>query len=68
MEPFLTVRGRLQKDGATMNVIASRVEPLRMAPVMRSEATESPDREIAGGAYRYLTALRQSPPGIKSFG
>ena len=68
MEPFLMVRGRLQKDGATMNVIASRVEPLRMAPVMRSEATESPDREIADGAYRYLTALRQSPTGIKSFG
>ena len=26
LEPFLTVVGRLQKDGATMNVIAQRVE------------------------------------------
>jgi hypothetical protein len=83
MEPFLTVRGRLQKDGATLNVIAHSVEALRVpgAPVRRSglartyaeararhEAPamvrESPDP----GAFRYLTALRQSPPGIKSFG
>ncbi|MBW3534731.1 MAG: DNA polymerase III subunit alpha [Gemmatimonadetes bacterium] len=30
MEPFLLVKGRLQKDGATMNVIAFEVEPLRV--------------------------------------
>jgi hypothetical protein len=29
MEPFLTVRGRLQKDGASMNVIAFEVAALR---------------------------------------
>jgi error-prone DNA polymerase len=29
LEPFLSVVGRLQKDGATMNVIAHRVEALR---------------------------------------
>jgi DNA polymerase III alpha subunit len=125
MEPFLAVRGRLQKDGATLNVIADEVEALRVpgAPVRRrglsrtyattradrddsvgygdrpprSHATasvrEGPDNdsfsegfdELQGslpdtmeywadpdraspGAFRYLTALRQSPPGIKSFG
>jgi hypothetical protein len=30
MEPFLLVRGRLQKDGATLNVIAHRVEALEV--------------------------------------
>jgi len=115
MEPFLTVRGKLQKDGATLNVIAERVEALRVpgAPVRRSglsrsyEAARTAHREVAAvregsdaserfsalqtslpdtmeywaepgddghpdrpdpGAFRYLTALRQSPPGIKSFG
>ena len=29
MEPFLAVRGRLQKDGATMNVVATEVRALR---------------------------------------
>jgi error-prone DNA polymerase len=37
MEPFVMVRGRLQKDGATMNVIAFEVQPLRMAPVLPDE-------------------------------
>jgi error-prone DNA polymerase len=124
MEPFLTVRGRLQKDGATLNVLAERVEALRirgtpaprpavgakstrsyaahppaMAVRERSEEVEAftelqpslPDTQeywrdpwpswdrsatdgtadsdrSTPGAFRYLTALRQSPPGIKSFG
>jgi error-prone DNA polymerase len=100
MEPFLAVRGRLQKDGATLNVIAHEVEALRVpgAPVRRrglsktyaaagaggSEAARTDYGDLAGppaaavgrgdpdhvspDAFRYLTALRQSPPGIKSFG
>jgi error-prone DNA polymerase len=126
MEPFLAVRGRLQKDGATLNVIAHEIEALRVpgAPVRRrglsrtyasaragqdgragyddrarrpaspSTVHEGPDEhdtfsegfsELQGAlpdtmeywadpdrpsrnAFRYLTALRQSPPGIKSFG
>ena len=111
MEPFLTVRGRLQKDGATLNVIAQSVAalrvpgtPVRRAGLSRSYAEagasqaapalvregeaeghfpelqtslpetmeswaepEDPERSDPG-AFRYLTALRQSPPGIKSFG
>ena len=114
MEPFLAVRGRLQKDGATLNVIAHEVEALRVpgSPVQRrglsrsyaaasgpaqgdltgstvherptpeppDEASElhgslpdtleywaDPDR-APPSPFRYLTALRQSPPGIKSFG
>ncbi len=105
MEPFLSVKGRLQKDGDTINVIAYELQALRVpgAPVRRRGLSRStpasngragvaavredgpeagalhaslpgtmeywadPDR---GGPtpFRYLTALRQSAPGIKSFG
>jgi error-prone DNA polymerase len=87
MEPFLSVRGRLQKDGATMNVIAYEVEALRAdgslrggrAPIADAMGRDgapmsipSPAEELAGQvqaeAFRYLTALRQSPPDVKSFG
>ncbi len=84
MEPFLAVRGRLQKDGETLNVIASEIRALRVpgTPVRRSGLSRStlhaslpgtmeywtdPDRP-GPSPFRYLTALRQSPPGIKSFG
>jgi error-prone DNA polymerase len=99
MEPFLAVRGRLQKDGDTLNVIAFEIRALRVpgAPVRRSGLSrqQAPATVREGGAveagalhaslpdtleywtdpgrpgptpFRYLTALRQSPPGIKSFG
>jgi error-prone DNA polymerase len=71
MEPFLVVRGRLQKDGLTMNVIAHTVEAVRVREAVQPEALHtglagSPERGRA--PFRYLTALRQSPPGIKNFG
>ncbi|HSM60110.1 MAG TPA: OB-fold nucleic acid binding domain-containing protein, partial [Longimicrobiales bacterium] len=124
LEPFLAVRGRLQKVCNTLNVIAFEVRALRVpgTPVRRSGLTRSHTasngaapsafREGGDGAppgdahpagadpgsgsgpdagtlraslpdtleywadpdrpgptpFRYLTALRQSPPGIKSFG
>ncbi len=131
MEPFLLVRGRLQKDGATINVIAHRVSSLRVGGpgreqalgTRRPQARQEPgtDAHAAGPAlldrlstempgvlegwgpaargaspppdphrknndgngrdgprgfdhprtenpFKFLTALRQSPPGIKSFG
>jgi error-prone DNA polymerase len=115
MEPFVTVRGRLQKDGETLNVIAYEVEALRVG-ALRGEASKVgdgiqmpetqewwPDRsklarkapEAGGGEpgeetprpelpktrewwgkpeearkspFAYLTALRQSPPGTRSWG
>ena len=106
MEPFLAVKGRLQKDGATLNVIAHEIQALRVpgapvrrrglsrsyatsearagAPVAVRERTPDLDHfqaslpetmeywaetdEPPSDPYRYLTALRQSPPGVKSFG
>jgi len=57
MEPFLTVRGKLQRDGRTLNLIALDIHPLRMRGGMPSEE----------GRPAYLAQLRAHPPGIKSF-
>ena len=89
MEPFVSVRGRLQKDGATINVVAFEVTAVRArngpgapdgsgrpiledgAPTVTewwadaSRASESAFHQSPG---RFLTALRTSPPGVKSFG
>jgi error-prone DNA polymerase len=110
LEPFVAVRGRLQKDGASFNVIAEEVAPLRVgrtpaaggargwrpAPTraLEPDGGWSPARRVRGATgaddlhaslpgtleywadpgwpnatpFRYLTALRQTPPGIRSFG
>jgi error-prone DNA polymerase len=89
LEPFLLVRGRLQKDGATLNVIAQHIEPLRASgrlvprrgvtrakePGDRYPPTELPTglarsgtASRSGSPFRYLTALREHAPGIKSWG
>ena len=66
LEPFLVVRGTLKKDGATYNVVARRIDALGVAlgtdggTARRQSTNESP--------FRYLTALRRDPPGIKSWG
>ena len=62
LEPFLVVRGRLQKDGLTTNVLAHTVKAVRVR-----EGPEGPEQGPRA-PFRYLTALRQSPPGIKNFG
>ena len=99
MEPFLAVKGRLQKDGASLNVIAYEVNalrvgyPLKAGRVSLRASTNGGEAAASGEAtaglqaslprtmewwadpgragpspFRYLTALRQSPPGIKSWG
>jgi len=93
MEPFVAIRGRLQKDGASIHVIAFEVRPLRLG----GTANERPSHPGGGrdgtlhgeslaplvpGAhegwaegkreapdpFEFLTALRQTPPGARSFG
>ncbi len=129
MEPFVAVRGRLQKDGETINVIAFEVQSLRLgegvpmpntqewwpdrgkleaearakeeAAAERRRTQPGPDQrerrrqeaqeeaaterkreaqlpkvrewwgkpeEAQKSPFYYLTALRQSPPGTKSWG
>jgi len=90
MEPFILVRGRLQKDGATLNIIVREAHPLReeqgkgevdpwktLAPPDPLEYLPGdPPRRPAGSTagapatspFHFLTALRESPPEVKSFG
>jgi error-prone DNA polymerase len=67
MEPFLSVRGQLQKDGDTLNVIAHEVNALRVpgTPVRRRGLSKTDQK--GPNPFRYLTALRQNPPDIKSW-
>ena len=78
MEPFLVARGRLQKDGLTTNVIAFEVKAVQVRESARPGETHSslpgtleywaePEQSVQA-PFRYLTALRQSPPDVKSFG
>lgn len=75
-EPFLTVRGRLQKDGKTLNVIATEVRALSFdtaarasdAAATRSVAPPSaPPKAQKGDVFRYLTALREIRHSAKHF-
>ncbi|MBT8404400.1 MAG: hypothetical protein KJP18_11110, partial [Gemmatimonadetes bacterium] len=63
----------LQKDGATMNVIATEVRALRAGshsglddPELQPALPETLEYWAAGA--RHLTALRQNSPGSKSWG
>ena len=62
MEPFLVVRGKLRKDGETLNVIAEDVQALRP----EQEGSHSPSEQ--NDSFSYLSSLKESPPGVKSFG
>lgn len=72
LEPFLLVRGRLQRDGASLNVIATWVEALRMAP---EAAPPLPDAleywakpKGADDPLAWLTDLRPHAPGSRDWG
>ncbi len=64
MEPFLWVRGKLRKDGATLNVIAQEVKALRVA----ENGSPSKTPSHAEDSFAYLSSLREHPPGTRSFG
>ncbi len=78
MEPFIVFRGRLVKDGLTTNIIAHTVDAVRVREAEQPEALRPTPPAILEqwaeqersprAPFRYLTALRQSPPGVKNFG
>jgi hypothetical protein len=61
MEPFVAVRGRLQKDGETINVIAYEVRSLRLGGGVPMPTTQEwwPDRGKVEGAAK----AAGRPPG-----
>jgi hypothetical protein len=63
MEPFVAVRGRLQKDGETTNVIAFEVRALRFGGDPRRDTAASTGGADGGvrtpGAHRVQTGIRE---------
>ncbi|MDX1577676.1 MAG: hypothetical protein R3266_04295, partial [Gemmatimonadota bacterium] len=68
MEPFLAVEGTLQKDGATYNVIAESVRPLRLSPDVTAARKEIGAPPGVEGSFAYLEALRRDSPPALSWG
>ena len=58
MEPFVTVRGRLQKDGETLNVIAHAVTGLRLGE--EREASTAGERRREGALEEASTERRRT--------
>ena len=67
LEPFLYIDGTLQKDGATYNVIAEGVYPLRLSPELKlSRETVPPVEGEADTAPApvHLDAAEETPPAV----
>ena len=60
LEPFLYVDGTLQKDGATYNVIAEGVHPLRLSPELRLSRETVPP--VEGEADTAAETSSEAPP------
>lgn len=79
MEPFLLIRGRLRRDGTTLNVVVTAAESLRVPRIVTpgSVTTGSGDgdsgppqdspRTVAEDPFPYLTELRSTTPEAKSW-
>lgn len=71
LEPFLYIDGTLQKDGATYNVLARGVYPLRLSPELRLGRETVPaveGQDETPDPFTYLEALRRDPPPTMSWG
>lgn len=62
LEPFLYIDGKLQKDGATYNVIAEGVYPLRLSPELRLGRETVPPVEGEDGTAAAVVRL-EAPEG-----
>jgi DNA polymerase III alpha subunit len=75
-EPFLLVEGKLQKDGATVNVIAETVEGLRLIAdcglriADSNGETTNPQSTIRNpqSPFQFLRAMRGVAPNSKDWG
>ena len=67
LEPFLLVRGKLRKDGATLNIIAQDVQALQYRPEHGQSHSPSETPSENTNSFTYLNSLRKHPPGTKSF-
>ena len=65
-EPFVWVRGKLQKDGATLNVLAEEVKALSARRSGRS--ADLPRVTQNRSSYAFLKSMRRVAPDAKSWG
>jgi error-prone DNA polymerase len=71
-EPLIAVRGRLQKDGATLNVIAFEVQAIRVEPGRHPssgpEDTAKPERESSSSEPLPFPSLPNGTPAPSDYG
>jgi len=67
MEPFVSVRGRLQKDGETINVIAFEVRSLRLGGGTRPPASGPGSTQAEAAASMREAELFPSLPGTQEW-
>jgi len=66
-EPLLWVQGTLAKDDGTLNVLAERIEALRV-PRDADRAPAAPPEEPARSPYAFLKSMRRVAPDSKDWG
>ena len=75
-EPFVWVRGKLQKDGATLNVLAEDVRALKAGQIRgqadareeRSSSQRTNQPPTTHSPYAFLKTMRRVAPDAKSWG
>ena len=68
LEPFLSIDGTLQKDGATYNILATDVRALRLETPAARPTPASASNGTRDDAFAYLEAIRHDPPPTMSWG
>jgi error-prone DNA polymerase len=69
-EPFVLVKGKLAKDDGTVNVLAEKVEGLKLGSGNAERGTDpsSSDFRVPRSAFDFLRAMRRVAPGSKDWG
>jgi error-prone DNA polymerase len=67
-EPLLRVRGTLAKDDGTVNVLAERVEALRVPRDAGPAPEAAPSEEPPRSPYAFLKSMRRVAPDSKDWG
>jgi error-prone DNA polymerase len=68
-EPLLWVRGTLAKDDGTLNVLAERIQALRVPRhTSRRPGAAAPPEEPARSPYAFLKSMRRVAPDSKDWG
>jgi len=67
-EPFVLVSGKLAKDDGTVNVLAEKVEGLKVGTGNAERGTVRSDFRVPSSAFQFLRAMRRVAPDSKDWG